>query len=321
MRITFFGSAEFGIPCLEAILSQKTAHQLVAVFTQPARPAGRKKKLTPTPVALWAEKNSIKPVEAEDINSADMLDKIAASGGDLLLVIAFGQKIGKDAIAMFNKGAINVHASLLPKYRGAAPINWPIINGDTKTGITIITIAEKMDAGQILGRKTVDIDDDDTAQTLHDKLACAAPELLIDTLGRIADGSAEYIDQDESAVTLAPKLKKSDGNIDWSCSAAIIKNRIQGMWPWPGAQTIFASTKTAKTCRVTIARAMVVGTSEKHGLEAGSLDKNLNVVCGAGLLKIIQLKPAGGGLMEFESFVNGREVRPGDKFLQVDQGN
>jgi len=319
MRVIFFGSAEFGIPCLDAL--KASANDLVGVFTQPARPAGRKRKPTPTAVATWARQNSTPCTEAENINSPEMAEKIAACGGELLVVIAFGQKISQEVIKLHPKAAINVHASLLPRYRGAAPINWAIINGETETGISIITLAERMDAGEILAQTKIPITPDDTAETLYDKLAQIAPALLIETIDRIAAGTAVYTPQDESQITFAHKLKKSDGFLDWAASAESVRNMIRGLWPWPGAQAVFLSAKTGKSCRVTIATASVVAATVSGRDKVGILDENLNVICGQNVLKILQLKPAGASLMDFKAFVNGRDVRPGDMFVRVDESS
>jgi len=317
MKITFFGSGEIGIPSLEAL--KESQNQLCGIFTQPARPAGRKRTQTPTPVAKWAGQNNVKCTETENINAPDMAEQLTACGGQLLVVIAFGQKISQQVCALHPAGAINVHASVLPKYRGAAPINWAIINGDTETGISIITLADKMDAGEILAQTKIPIGPDDTAQTLHDNLAQTAPKVLLDTIEAIENGTAVYKSQDESQVSFAHKLKKSDGFIDFVAPAEKIQNQIRGLWPWPGAQTIFVSAKTHKKCRVTIANARVVPAAGGSRDKIGLLDDKLNVGCGRDALKILQIKPAGGRVMDFKAFVNGRDVRPLDRFIQIDQ--
>jgi len=315
MKITFFGSGQIGVPSLDAL--KESQNQLCGIFTQPARPAGRKRTPTPTPVANWARQNNLKCSETDNINATEMARQLTACGGQLLVVIAFGQKISQQVCNLHPAGAINVHASLLPKYRGAAPINWAIINGETETGISIITLADKMDAGQVLARTKIPIGPDDTAKTLHDKLAQKAPKLLLDTIEAIENGTAVYKSQDESQVTFAHKLKKSDGFINFSAPAEEIKNRIRGLWPWPGAQTIFVSAKTHKKCRVTIANARVVPAAGGSRDKIGLLDDNLNVGCGRDALKILQIKPAGGRVMDFKAFVNGRDVRPGDSFVPI----
>ncbi len=318
MRIVFFGSAEFGVPCLRA-MHEDGGIDIAHVFTQPARKAGRGMKLIPTPVAIWASENGMECSEAENINSPEMVEKVAACKAELLVVIAFGQFISSKVIDLHKYRAINVHGSLLPKYRGAGPINRPIINGDAETGITVITVEKKMDTGDMLDCAKIAIEDDDDAQSVHDKLAEVSPPVLIDCIKKIADGTAVYTPQDESQATEAPKLQKSDGFIDWADTAESINNRIRGLWPWPGVQAEFVSKATGKSCRVTIAKARVVNCSEQAA-ECGVVDDEENIICGGGCLKIIQIKPAGGKVMDFKSFVNGRAVQAGDVFKSVECG-
>lgn len=312
MNIVYLGSGEFGIDCLNAL--GQCNHNLQFIVTQPPHPAGRGRKPRPTPVALWANAHSVPFIETEDVNAPDNIEKISGFKPDLIVVIAFGQKIGNQLINLPPKEAINVHASLLPKYRGAAPINWVIINGEAETGISIITLAEKMDAGQILAQERTQILPDETAGQLHDRLAKIAAPLLIKTIDRIADGTITYNEQDHSQATLAPKLKKSDGFLDFNEPAEILARKIRGFWPWPGASTIYSSKNAQKSLRVIIAKAQVVETSKPAGLTAGTLDENLNVICGRYALKIKEIKPDGSRLMDFADFVNGQHTRPGDIF-------
>ena len=317
MQILYLGSGQFGIECLNAL--DHSGHTLQFIVTQPPHPAGRGRKPNPTPVAHWAAIHSIPFVETDNVNTPEMLTRIADYKPDLIVVIAFGQKIGNDLINLPQKGAINVHASLLPKYRGAAPINWAIINGETETGISIITLAEKMDAGQILAQSKTDITADETAGRLHDRLVEIAAPLLLKTIDQITDGSVIYTEQDHSKATLAPKLKKSDGFIDFAEPAEVLERKIRGLWPWPGASANYLSKKTNKSTRVTIAMAQTIGTSNPTGLSVGTLDENLNVICGTNTLKIKKIKPAGSPLMDFKDFTNGRHSQPGDLFTKIDK--
>jgi methionyl-tRNA formyltransferase len=316
MKIVYLGSGEFGIDCLDALSASE--HGLRFLVTQPPNPAGRGRKSHPTPVSYWADAHSIPFIEVDNVNTSGVIEKIAGYEPDLIVVIAFGQKIGHELTNLPPKGSINVHASLLPKYRGAAPINWAIINGETITGISIITLAEKMDAGQILAQSQTDIASDETAGQLHDRLAKMAAPLLLKTVDQIAGGKAVYVEQDHAKATLAPKLKKSDGFLDFTESAEILARKIRGFWPWPGASANYLSKKTGKPVRVTIALAKDHELS-KPTLPAGMLDENLRVVCGAGLLEIKKIKPAGSALMDFKDFVNGRQTQPGDIFLKIDK--
>jgi len=315
MRIVYLGSGEFGVECLDALCVSE--HNLVFIVTQPPSPAGRGRKPQPTPVAHWANMHSIPFIEVDNVNSSEVVEKIDGYEPDLIVVIAFGQKIGNELINLPPKGSINVHASLLPKYRGAAPINWAIIKGETTTGISIITLSEKMDAGKILAQSQTDISADETAGQLHDRLAKIAAPLLLDIVEKIANGTVVYIEQNHDEAILAPKLKKSDGFLDFTEPAEALARKIRGFWPWPGASANYVSQKTGKSIRVTFASAEVVESSNLTNQLVGTLDDNLNVVCGSGALKIKKIKPAGSALMDFKDFVNGRQTRPGDSFINL----
>jgi methionyl-tRNA formyltransferase len=312
MRIVYLGSGEFGIPCLNA-LSEST-HELKFIVTQPTRAAGRGRKPSPTPVAQWAGEHSMPFIETENVNASEVIDKIADYKPDLIVVIAYGQKIGKELTNLPPRGAINVHSSLLPKYRGAAPINWAIINGEKETGVTIITLAEKMDAGSILSVERTSIMPSETAGQLHDRLAQIAAPVLIKTIDRIADGTITFSKQDHSKATLAPKLKKSDGLLNFSEPAEVLARKIRGLWPWPGASAVYTSKRIQKSLGITIAFAEVVKNSNPANLPAGTLDENLNIICGRDSLKIVRIKPDGSRLMDFSDFINGQHTYPGDIF-------
>ena len=316
MKIVYLGSGKFGIDCLNALVN--STNSLAFIVTQPPLPAGRGRKPKPTPVAQWAQSNSIAFMETDNASSAENIAKIASFQPELIVVAAFGQKIGNDLIALPPKGTINVHASLLPKYRGAGPINRAVINGEKEAGISIISVVEKMDAGAVLGQAKTELGADETAGQLHDKLAQISAPLLLETIGKIADGSVVYTEQDHSKATLAPKLKKTDAFLDFSESAGTLRNKILGFWPWPGASAIYVSKKTGKSQRVTIAGARVVEALNHGGLEFGVLDAELNVICGQNALAITKIKPAGSAVMEFGDFANGRATQSGDKFVKID---
>jgi methionyl-tRNA formyltransferase len=322
MNLVFLGSGEFGIDSLNAL--KESDQRLRFIVTQPPHPAGRGRKESPTFVAQWAQNHSIPFVESDNVNAPQDFNRIAAYEPDIIVVIAFGQKIGSDLINLPPKGAINVHASLLPKLRGAAPINWAIINGETETGISIITLAEKMDTGKIIAQVKTEIKPYETAGVLHDRLAQMAAPLLIKTLDKIEAGKATYTEQDHTKATLAPKLKKSNGFVDFNEPAELLERKIRGFWPWPGASANYLSKssrwqtpKTDKATRVTFAKADVVQTSNLQHLQVGTLDNNLNIICGKDALKIRKLKPAGSNLMDFADFVNGRHSQTGDIFVKI----
>jgi methionyl-tRNA formyltransferase len=317
MKIIYLGSGEFGLECLNALAQSN--HSLDLIVTQPPHRAGRGRKQTPTPVARWANSHSTPFIETDNVNEPAAIEKITAYQPDVIVVIAFGQKIGNELINLPPKGAINVHASLLPKYRGAAPINWAIIEGEKQTGISIIALAEKMDAGDILAQAATDIGADEVAGELHDRLAQIAAPLLIKTIEQIADGTAVYTRQDHSKATLAPKLKKSDGFLNFNESAELLQSKIQGFWPWPGASAVYISKKTEKPLRIIIAMAEVVANPNSAHLPPGILDENLNVICIRDALEIKKIKPTGSRLMHFRDFVNGHQTQAGDSFIKIEQ--
>jgi methionyl-tRNA formyltransferase len=318
MRIIYFGSAQFGIPSLEAI--HHSRHELAAVFTQPARPSGRhRSQPTPTDVSQWCRHNHVPCTESNNVNHPDMVARIAACKADLLVVIAFGQKVSQEVIALQQHGAINVHGSLLPKYRGAAPIHWAMMNGEPETGISIITLADRMDAGLILAQAGIPIGPDDTFQTMHDKLADLSVPVLLNTIEQLDNGTATFTEQDESQVTYAHKLRKKDGFLDWDSPARQLANQVRALWPWPSAQSVYISAKTGKHWRVAISNVCPIARDSQPGDIPGTLDGNLNVICGQGALQLGELKPAGSDLMSFESFANGHNCQPGDLFISAEK--
>jgi methionyl-tRNA formyltransferase len=316
MNIAYFGSGEFGLPCLDALRGSR--HDLALVVTQPAQRSGRGRQPRPTCVAHWAETHAEPFVEADNVNAPEIVGRIAAGRPDIIIAIAFGQKVGTELVALPPKGAINVHASLLPQLRGAAPINWALIRGESETGLSIITLAERMDAGDILAQCSTPIGDYETAGELHDRLAQMAAPLLLETLDKIEAGTATYSKQDEFLVSQAPKLKKADGFLDFSEPAYVLASKIRGFWPWPGASARYINAETGKTTRVTLALADVIWGPTPASSLAGTFDADLNVICGDGKLQIRKIRPAGSGLMKFGAFINGWRVQPGDRLARVD---
>lgn len=310
MKITFIGSGAFGLPCLNAI--QQSKHELVCVVTQPAHGAGRGRKLTSTPVSQWAASQGIQCLEIENVNTPEAMSLIASQTPDLLVVIAFGQKIGQALIDSASHQAINVHASVLPGLRGAAPINWAILNGHTHSGVSIITLADRIDAGDVLATGETPIREHETAGQLHDRLAEFSAPVLMDTLDRIESGTAQFTPQDHDQATFASKLRKTDGYLDFSVPASEVDLKIRGLSPWPGAQADYVSLKTGKTFRVTLAAAQIIEKPNPGNLSPGTLDQDLDVVCGSQALRLEAVKPAGKPLMAFKAFVNGRQCQPGD---------
>jgi methionyl-tRNA formyltransferase len=315
MNIVYLGSGEFGVPCLDAL--KASGHHLALVVTQPPNPSGRGRKLCPTPVGLWAQDHNLPCIPAENVNDPEVSQCLVQAQPDVIVVIAFGQKIGKPLVELPPKGAINVHASLLPRYRGAAPINWALVRGETETGVSIITLADRIDAGDILGQSATPIGPNETAGELHDRLAQLAAPLLMGTLARIEAGTAVYAKQDSAGVTFAPKLKKADGFLDFSEPADVLAHKIRGFWPWPIASAVYVADRTGQPIRVTIAGAECVQATAGNP-QPGLFDESLDVLCGRDRLRITKIKPAGSELMAFRDFVNGWHVRPGDRMMKVE---
>lgn len=317
MNIVYLGSGQFGLSCLDAMV--RSSRRISLVVTQPAQPAGRGRKLAHTPAADWAFEHSIPVIETADVNVPETANWIAEHKPDLIVVIAFGQKIGREVVDIAPKGAINVHASLLPKYRGAAPINWAIVDGEKETGVTIITVAERMDAGEILAQVGTEIGWDETAGELGDRLAELAAPLLVATIDRIAAGTAVYTKQDEAQVTCAPKLQKTDGFLDFAEPAQVLRRKMLGFWPWPGATALYESKKPGRTERVIFVKSEILRMANPENLPPGTIDENLNIVCGENRLQIVQLKPENSRLMSYADFVNGRRILPGDRFVKIEE--
>ena len=308
MRVTFCGSGEFAVPSLQAILAGP--HEVAGVITQPARPAGRGGKMHPTPVFQASTQAGLAPVECPRINDPSVMELLRQQRPDVIVVADFGQMVRGAVRSVAPLGAFNLHGSLLPELRGAAPINWAIIRGYRQTGATTFSLVDEMDAGAIYLQASLDINPRETAEELKARLAALGAGLTIQTLDGLANGSLQPQEQDHNQKTLAPRLRKEDGIIDWSAGAMTICDRIRGVWPWPAGQTVFRR-KDGKETPVALARAVV----ESGGAEAGVLDGDLLVGAGkGGRVRILELKPAGRRLMSWRDFVNGHRVTHGDSF-------
>lgn len=310
MRVLFCGSGEFATTSLKAIFAGE--HEIAGVITPPARPAGRGGLLRATAVARLASDLGIGATECEDINAPEAVAMIQAIGPDVIFVVDFGQFISKAVRRLAGHEAFNLHASLLPALRGAAPVNWALIRGHRATGVTTFLLADKMDAGAIYASRRTDIAPDETAEELRGRLAVMGAELTCRTLDMLADGSARPVAQDETKATAAPKLKKSDGWIDFAADADKIRGLVHGTWPWPGGQAVLKS-RRGKDVPVTIARVAVAdGPDEEPGL----LGSDLTVATGRGRIRILQIKPAGKRVMDWRDFVNGYRPSEGDRFTR-----
>jgi methionyl-tRNA formyltransferase len=312
MRIVFLGSGEFAEPTLRWL--DDSDHEVVRVITQPARSAGRGRKVVRTPVAVVAQDLGLPVVEVEEVNRPEFVGDIRSLDVRLGLAIAFGQKLGNDLLAAMPGGCLNLHASLLPKYRGAAPINWAVINGEERTGVTVFRMVEKMDGGPILTSRWTSIKPEETAGELHDRLAAIGVDAVRAAFELFAgDTIPEGTPQDDSQATRAPKLKKGDGVIHFNRSAKAVVHHICGMSPWPGASTEFVATD-GRWEKVAIARARVAETPNKPTIAPGEIDAHRYVAVADGFVEILEIKPSSGRLMPWPDFVNGRHVTVGDRF-------
>jgi methionyl-tRNA formyltransferase len=312
MRVVFCGSGDFAVASFRAICAG--AHELVGVLTQPARPAGRGGKLRPTPVATAAAELSVDVTPCENINSQESVAMLKSLAPDVIAVVDFGQIIRLPARDCAAIDTINLHGSLLPELRGAAPVNWAIIRGHETTGVTTFSLVDEVDAGVMIAQAKTDIDPRETAEELKSRLADIGSSLMCQTLDLLATGRAERTEQDHSRATFAPMMKKSDGVIDWSADAETVNHLLHGTWPWPGGQATLKRSD-GKEFPLVIARGETV--EGPVTCEPGQMDDELCVATGCGRLRILELKPAGKRLMAFRDFANGYRVSAGDGFLPL----
>ena len=237
LKVVFMGTPDFAVPTLRMLLEQQ--YPLQAVITQPDRAKGRGKQIVAPPVKRLAEQHHIPVLQPEKVRTKDVIQTLQELAPDLIVVIAYGQILPESILRIPTRGCINVHASLLPKYRGAAPIHWAIIRGETETGITTMFMDKGMDTGDMLLQRRIPIQEDDTAGVLHDRLAELGAETLLETLQRMEAGDLQRIPQNHDAATYAPMLKKEDGDIDWQEKALTIVRKVRGLHPWPGAYTSY----------------------------------------------------------------------------------
>jgi len=304
MRIVFMGTPEFAVPSLEALLKFE---QVVGIVTQPDRPKGRGQVLTPSPVKLIAQRERIPVLQPTKMKDPDFLAALAAWKPELIAVAAFGRILPPAILSLPPKGCINVHGSLLPKYRGAGPIQWAIINGETETGITTMLMDEGMDTGAMLLQERISIAPDDTAGSLSPRLAEVGGRLLVETIAKLNAGTLVLRSQDHGQATMAPLLKKEDGAIEWTLPARAIANRIRGLTPWPGAYTFL------KGDRWVICRAVAIDDTPSlaPGLVEAVTKDAIHVATGQGILAIKELQPANSRRMPAAQFLAGHPVQVG----------
>jgi methionyl-tRNA formyltransferase len=309
MRIVFMGTPEFAVPSLDALLH--SPDDVVGVVTQPDRPKGRGQELALSPVKLVAQRAQIPILQPLKMKDPAFLEALQAWRPDLIAVAAFGRILPKMILDLPPKGCVNVHASLLPKYRGAGPIQWAVINGERETGITTMLMDEGMDTGAILLQEPVPIAADDTAGSLSVKLAAVGGRLLLETLRRLKEGRLTPCPQDSSQASMAPLLKKEDGLLDWSLPAAAIVNRVRGLSPWPGAYTYLGADRWIVWKAQALDRsapAVLPGTIVEAAKEG------LSVATGSSALRVTEVQPANSRRMSVAQYLAGHTLEPGLRF-------
>lgn len=310
MRILFMGTPDFAVPSLLALL--EAGYEIACVVTQPDRPKGRGKQLTPPPVKVAALDKGVPVFQPEKVRAEESLAYLKSLNFDLLVTAAYGQILPVSLLEMPKWGSVNVHASLLPKYRGGAPIHRCIINGDAESGVTIMRMVKELDAGDMLAQVHVPIDPRDTVGTLHDKLAVAGAKLLVETVPRILDESVMGTPQDESLVTYAPNLKREDERIQWAKTAHDIYNQVRGLNPWPVAFTTL-NNKIFKIWWTEIVDEQYVS-GKAPGTILRLTDSSIEVQTGAGVIAIKELQSEGKRRMTAEEFLRGQTLEAGYQF-------
>ena len=324
MRIVFMGTPDFSVPALKALV--EAGHQVIAVVTQPDKPKGRGKEVQMTPVKIQAMEYGIPVYQPAKVREASFVEVLQGMEADVYVVIAFGQLLPKAVLELPKYGCINIHASLLPKYRGAAPIQWCVIDGERETGITTMMIEVGLDTGDMLEKTVIPIEEKETGGSLHDKLSLAGGALILSTLKKLEEGTLVRTPQTDEGTCYAKMLTKSLGDIDWNQSAVSIERLIRGLNPWPSAYTLWNG-KTIKiwSADVTTGREAAAFLSEsgvpsETGITPGTVvcsDKHSLVVCtGDGLLSVRELQMEGKKRMDTPAFLRGYPIPEGDVFVK-----
>jgi methionyl-tRNA formyltransferase len=309
LRIIFAGSGEFGLPTLKAL--RGAGHEVVQVVTQPDRPAGRGRGMTPTPIGQFAAEANLPLLPTANINLESLPE------AEVMVVIAFGQKIADPVIHRPRLGSVNLHASRLPRYRGAAPINWAILRGETVAGNSVIRLAQRMDAGAVLAQSELPIGELETAGELHDRLALDGATLLPSLLASLADGTAREVEQDETQATLAPKLSREDARLDWSRPADELARRVRGLSPWPGCRVAVCDAEGAELGRIRLVRARAVADGEGTRWQPGEIMTGGVVQTGDGALEVVECQPEGKRPMPLADYRRGHRWHAGLRLQSV----
>ena len=305
MRIVFMGTPDFAVGALEALV--EAGHEVAAVVTQPDKPKGRGKEMQQTPVKACALKHNIEVFQPIKIKTPDAVEVLKGYDADLFVVAAFGQILSKEILDMPKYGCVNIHASLLPKYRGAAPIQWAVLDGEKETGVTIMQMNEGLDTGDMLTKVIVPIEDNDTGESLFNKLAEAGAKLLVETIPQIEAGTLNPEPQDDSRSTYARMIKKEMGQIDWKKEAVVLERLVRGMNSWPSAYTHF----NGKTLKVWEAGVEVSEKKAEPGTVVEVTKASIKVQTGKDLLVLKQIQLEGKKRMDVGAFLLGYKVEVG----------
>jgi methionyl-tRNA formyltransferase len=308
MKIIFAGTPEFAVPALQALIDAK--FEVVMVLTQPDRPAGRGMHLHASPIKQLALQHNLNVFQPESLKPTEVQAQIAAANADVIIVAAYGLIIPTLVLNMFAKGCYNIHASLLPRWRGAAPIHRALLAGDTETGVTIMEVVPALDAGAMISKGVVKITERDTTQTLHDALSQIGADLMVQAMNDLAtNGVLASVQQDESLVTYAHKLEKSESKIDWQKSAVEISRQVRGFNPFPVATAQFRN----ETCRIWFANALCEKSHSKTG-EITALGTSIHAACSDGIVEILELQMPGAKRQTAQQFIQGQHVKVGEFF-------
>ncbi len=307
MKVVFMGSDILACPALKRLIDH-SEYEVAAVISQPDRPKGRNPKPSPCPAKAAAEQAGLPVLTPEKISSRDSVNRISRLDPDIIVVAAYGQYISSEILEIPVNGAINIHPSLLPKYRGAAPIQWAVAQGETETGVTILYVSSEMDAGDIIRQEKLAIEDDDTAETLAGRLAGLGADLLMDVLEDIRFNRVSRTPQNHEQATMTRKLKKEDGRIDWNLPAEILRNRIRGFAPWPGC---FCKMPDDSILKIWKAGVEKYEGDALPGTVLSSRGKGPLIATSVDALRLLEVQPQGKKRMNANAFLCGRKLQPG----------
>jgi methionyl-tRNA formyltransferase len=313
MVVVFFGTPRFAVPTLQHLIA--SPHTVAGIVTQPDRPRGRGQKVTLAPVKALAIEHHIPVFQPDRLKPPEVAETLRAWNADIGVVAAYGRIIPEHLLTIPRLGMINVHASLLPKYRGAAPVHRAVMNGDAETGVTIMRVVKELDAGAMFAKVTRPIGPDDTSDVVEEALADAGAQLLLTVLDQMAAGTAREEPQDDAEATYAPRLTKEEGLVDWSQRATTLHNRVRGLYPWPHAYTFLDGKRL-----ILLRTQVVLAGREAPPYAPGSIVEvahdAIRVATGGGELAIVDVQPEGKRTMRVHDFVPGHKVAPGDAFSQ-----